>query len=328
MTPAPPLLRPSPVATPPEPLVGTLIHRSSIVSAGRDDRALRRAAERGELVRVAPGTYVAATAWSRASPEQRHAVVVRATVARSSADLVVSHRSALAVHGFPLLAPMPSRTHVIHRARRTTQTTSLVVRHGAPLADEEVGSVDGLRVVRPLRAATDTARLDDLRSSVVALDHGLRQGAFDDAALRAAVEGAPLVGRRRALLALDLADASSESPGESLSRVVMVEIGVPLPQLQKEFWDRRGFIGRVDFWWPGLGVVGEFDGAMKYFELARRSGRSLDQVKIEEKKREDRIRALPEVSGFARWDWSTVNDPRQLALTLADAGVMPVAGRR
>jgi len=172
-----------------------------------------------------------------------------------------------------------------------------------------------------VRAASDVSRLESLRSSVMALDHGLRLGAFDRGALRAAVERAPRVGRRRALIALDLADALAESPGESLSRVVMVEIGVPLPELQREFWDRWGLIGRVDFWWPELGVVGEFDGLTKYLELARRSGRSLDQVKIDEKKREDRIRALPEVRGFARWDWATANDPSRLAAVLADAGV-------
>jgi hypothetical protein len=309
--------------SPAEPLVGALIHRSSLVSAGRDDRALRRAADRGELVRVAPGTYVDADTWAAASPEQRHVVVVRATLARAEADLVVSHRSALALLGFPLLAPLPSRVHVIHRSRRTTQTSSLVVRHGAALADDEVVDVGGLRVVTPVRAASDVARLDGVRPSVVALDHGLRRRAFGHDDLRRAVERAPRRGHRRALVAVDLADGRSESPGESLSRVVMVEIGVPLPVLQKEFWDRRGFIGRVDFWWPHLGVVGEFDGSTKYLELARASGRSLDQVVIDEKKREDRLRALPEVRGFARWDWATANDPRKLAPTLADAGVVP-----
>jgi len=236
----------------------------------------------------------------------------------------VSHRSALAVHGFPVSSPMPPRVHVIDRSRSATKTTGLMVRHSAALADAEIVDVGGLKVVRPVRAASDVSRLESLRSSVMALDHGLRLGAFDRGSLQAAVERAPRVGRRRALIALDLADALAESPGESLSRVVMVEIGVPLPVLQREFWDRWGLIGRVDFWWPGLGVVGEFDGLTKYLELARRSGRSLDQVKIDEKKREDRIRALPAVRGFARWDWATANDPRRLAAVLADAGVAPV----
>ncbi|MET4065010.1 hypothetical protein ABID92_002867 [Frigoribacterium sp. PvP120] len=322
-----PLLSPppqSPHRPLPEPLVGSMIHRSSLVRSGRDDRALRRAAGRGELVRVAPGTYVPAAEWVAASPEQQHALIVRATVARTSSDIVVSHRSALAVHGFPVSSPMPPRVHVIDRSRSATKTTGLMVRHSAALADAEIVDVGGLKVVRPVRAASDVSRLESLRSSVMALDHGLRLGAFDRGSLQAAVERAPRVGRRRALIALDLADALAESPGESLSRVVMVEIGVPLPVLQREFWDRWGLIGRVDFWWPGLGVVGEFDGLTKYLELARRSGRSLDQVKIDEKKREDRIRALPEVRGFARWDWATANDPSRLAAVLADAGVAPV----
>src|SRR5674476_401682 len=48
--------------------------------------------------------------------------------------------------------------------------------------------------------------------------------------------------------------------------------------------------GRVDFWWPGARVVGEFDGRVKYGR-ANPSGRPPEDVLWDEKLREDRLRA-------------------------------------
>ena len=41
--------------------------------------------------------------------------------------------------------------------------------------------------------------------------------------------------------------------------------GIPAPVCQADVRDRRGaFVGRVDFAWPDLAVVGEADGRSKY----------------------------------------------------------------
>ena len=59
-----------------------------------------------------------------------------------------------------------------------------------------------------------------------------------------------------------LADPLSMSPGESLSRVQMFLLNLPRPELQQEIRDAEGLVGVVDFGWDG--VVGEFDGKVKY----------------------------------------------------------------
>ncbi|MFD0758709.1 hypothetical protein ACFQZB_07505 [Arthrobacter ulcerisalmonis] len=53
-----------------------------------------------------------------------------------------------------------------------------------------------------------------------------------------------------------LASPLVESVGESFSRAVFETLGFDQPNLQQNFQDRQGFVGRSDFWWPGANLVG------------------------------------------------------------------------
>jgi hypothetical protein len=101
-------------------------------------------------------------------------------------------------------------------------------------------------------------------------------------------------------------------------------LGLPAPELQVDFYDERGFIGTVDFYWPELELIGEFDGEVKY-GAQRRYQRSLSptQVLIAEKEREDRLRRVSK--NFARWGWKVALDRPRLANLLRPFGL--VAGR-
>jgi len=94
---------------------------------------------------------------------------------------------------------------------------------------------------------------------------------------------------------LPLVRSGAQTPLESISRLRLVNAGLPEPMLQYPLYDREGLIGYADMGWPELGVIGECDGLMKY-----QSG----EVLIQEKRREDRIRAL----GFivVRWTWDDI----------------------
>src|SRR5699024_9376352 len=96
---------------------------------------------------------------------------------------------------------------------------------------------------------------------------------------------------------IERADGRAESPGESLSRARFFEWGLPRPELQVDFRDDDGHIGRVDFWWQDRGVVGEFDGRTKYGATAGRSAEALWQEKL----REDRLRRRG--VAVVRWTW-------------------------
>ena len=109
-------------------------------------------------------------------------------------------------------------------------------------------------------------------------------------------------GCRRAERSILFADGDAESPGESLSRVRMYEGGLVMPVLQKEIRDAHGrLLGRTDFWWEAVGVVGEFDGKVKYDELVA-SDVDVADVVMDEKQREQSIQ--DEVRRVVRWTWA------------------------
>ena len=88
----------------------------------------------------------------------------------------------------------------------------------------------------------------------------------------------------------------------------MIEGGRAPEDLQLDVVDRLGaLVGRVDFAWPSVGVIGEFDGRVKY---GRELAPDQDPVKAlwNEKLREDLLRDL----GWqvVRWIWADLDDPR------------------
>ncbi|MFG1793893.1 hypothetical protein [Nocardia sp. NPDC049149] len=82
--------------------------------------------------------------------------------------------------------------------------------------------------------------------------------------------------------------------------------GLPLPLLQGEVHSAAGkFLGRVDFYDPEAGVVGEFDGRMKYGRLLKPGQEPGDAV-FDEKRREDAIRDTGLL--MVRWTWTDLAD--------------------
>lgn len=163
----------------------------------------------------------------------------------------------------------------------------------------------------------------------------------------------------RWLLAREFADEAAESVGESYSRVVIHESGFEAPALQVWFDGvaggdfapggppERGRGIRVDFYWERLGIVGEFDGRVKYgrasedllsarydsftgewapSEARPASGgvqpvfrRGPEEALWAEKRREDRLRALG--LQVVRWTWDDLTHPERLKAILSTAGV-------
>lgn len=113
------------------------------------------------------------------------------------------------------------------------------------------------------------------------------------------------------------ADARSESPGESWSRVQIHDLGFEAPRLQREVQLPQG-VARVDFEWEE--VFGEFDGRMKYTDAATLSGLSDQSVYWEEKRREEQVEM---VTGrrAARWGWEDLQNPWMLEQKLMLRGV-------
>lgn len=95
--------------------------------------------------------------------------------------------------------------------------------------------------------------------------------------------------------------------------------GFQAPELQQEFRDGSGLVGYTDYYWEGVRVAGEFDGVEKYVKSEYLKGRTASQAVVDEKERENRVRALG--NGMVRWVWADLMAAGQLDRKLAAAGV-------
>jgi len=260
---------------------------------------IRRAAGRGTVQRVRAGAYVGTDRWKALDATERHQLEIHAALAAVRTPALVSHRSAAVLWGLPVVGTREKRVHVTFVGSSGAISRGAIARHAVDEPAQEA-SLNGFRVTSAARTVIDLARIDGFLTGVVAGDAAVRMGLVTREQLSA--EAVASTGRRGVRVARDVVafvDGRSESPGESLSRVRMRELGLPAPDLQHEIRDRNGFVGRVDFWWDDVQVIGEFDGRSKYGIDGPRS--ATDQL-WDEKLREDRLRATN--ARMARWTWN------------------------
>ncbi len=245
-------------------------------------------------------------------------------VAGRSPDLVVSHRSAALAHGLPVSADARPAVHLTRRALSGARRSSNRRVHAGPVLPDEVVTVCGLAVTAIPRTLVDLARERDGRDALAAADAALHRRLVRPEAVQASLlasRNRTGIGRARRLLGL--ADGRSESFGESALGLVMIEIGLPLPELQVVVRDRVGTsLGRVDFAYPAFDLIIEFDGDLKYGVLVP-PGETVRDVVMAERKRERRMQE----AGFIviRIVWSDLLDLDVLARRIREA---MVRGRR
>lgn len=286
---------------------------------------LARAVARGELVRVERGAYVASSAWADAKPWERYRLRCLA-VARARPDAVLCHAAAAAIWGVPLLLRGARRVDVLASGPDAGRVSGAVHYRGTRAPDAHIASVDGVLVTDLPRTLAELASRTSFAEGVVVMDWAAGLGG-DGRGPRVA---APLIeecaaqlelvrGARRLARVLSFADGRAGSPGESLSRVRMLELGFVIPELQYEFRLDTGRRAVADFRWSRQRVVGEYDGIAKYRAAEFRRGRTPEQVVVEEKLREDALRRQGE--GVVRWIWDDLWAPRRFAALLAEHGV-------
>lgn len=225
--------------------------------------------------------------------EVTHARLIEAYRAVLPPDAVLAGWSAAWAHGLrwaPVGAPVEV---VVPAAGRPRNRSDLVVRSDQLLPGEVVPSAFGPVTSMP-RTAFDLARRPDPRAgaarrppagrggrgrrrrpgdegqtwlprlgqAVAAVDALLREGRVPVSdVLELAARHPGTRGCRRAVQVLALADPRAESPRESELRVLLVQAGLPVPELQVEVRDSGLFVARLDMAWPEIKVGLEYDGA-------------------------------------------------------------------
>ncbi len=300
-----------------------LILLEDVRRVGADTGELYAAVRRGELVRVRPGAFVRGDEWNAVDRAGRQRLVVVAA-SRQLQDPVFSHESAAAVWGMPVFGE-PTSVHVTGPWRGGGGSRPGVVRHSATDGTAAVLH-DGVYVTPAAATVVALARSTPFTCAVATADYALREGLVTSEALERELPGRSARGTRRARAVIAFADPRAESPGESISRARMHEAGLVAPEQQVRLRDGAGVIGRVDFWWRALRLVGEFDGRIKYRIGGVADRRTLEDRLWDEKVREDRMRDAG--LRVVRWTWDDAWEPGRLADRLARFGVSRARPRR
>jgi very-short-patch-repair endonuclease len=289
-----------------------VLRRPDLLDAGWTDRELRRRRRSGQLHAVARGSYLHGGDERLDDAVRLHALRVRACSPLLSSDAVVSHVSAAVLHGLAVWGVPLDRVH--HTRDRSTGGRRTATRHlhTAPLEPVDVTAVAGTVATSAARTLDDLARTVAFAPAVAVVDDALHRELVEpQALLDVLVRTTGWRGAPDARRAIAFADGRSMSVGESRSRVAMARLGLPVPELQFPIAGSY-----VDFAWPELRVVGEFDGRVKYGKHLRPGEEPGDAV-FAEKVREDRIR--DEGWRVVRWTWGELADFRPVAQRLQRA---------
>lgn len=318
------------IAAVPDPTAGELeIHRRErsrhverLRGLVRSTSAARLAAfdlttgsDTGQLVKLRQCAY--ASGLDELSPEDL--LIVKAVMVQqaTSRPMVFSHGTADAVWALPTIGDRSELVEYVMPP--ATKGRSPDVRRRRTSTAPESVEVGGLLITPYDRTVVDHARHAPLESAISVCDNALHLGLTTRDALLAEHGKIPKGrrGRRMAELAIHLADGRAESPLESLSRTRMFQTSLPMPDLQARFYDHDELIGRTDFYWPALGLIGECDGMLKYAVPEGDPGQTAVDALLQEKDREQRLRRHAEVDDVIRWGWNDALPPGELHGLLA-----------
>ncbi|MFW6598891.1 hypothetical protein ACQBAU_15330 [Propionibacteriaceae bacterium Y2011] len=291
-------------------LPGHIRLRRQLVAEGFSDAEVAGLTTGGALERVRRGAYAPPL---QRTPEEAHLDLITASLALQETDAVVSHVSAAVVHGLPVDRRLLGVVHLSRPGVPRSDHRGPVWRHWTP--DLRRTEVAGTPVTPLADTVLAVARTVPFADAVAVVDAGLRRGVAREELMGALVDGVRHRGNATARRAVRFGDGRSESAGESHSRVVMSELLLPAPDLQRTF-HYRGEAIRADFVWDEARVIGEFDGHVKYGRLLR-PGQSVADVIADERAREEKLRRLK--WWLVRWTWRDVMERDSLGWLIRQA---------
>lgn len=187
-----------------------------------------------------------------------------AALLTTNRDAVICGPTAAMLHGCTALSP--ADTHVlVPYSRNPKKRPGLAVHHGSFYRDQIV-VLDGLRVLSFPQAIADLLCLATPADALAVGDEALRMAEAQCADFRKVVADRirarpdPRGGVRGTFL-WQLASPRAESPPESWTRLLLIEQGFPLPEVNFSLLSPAGQeLFRLDLAWPQLRIAVEYDG--------------------------------------------------------------------
>lgn len=241
-------------------------------------RKARQLIDEGVLHRVRRGVVVGSCLMRSAHTDGRlrHSIAIRSLLLAYD-DAVASHESAALLLGLPVLSLPPYAVATRERgAWRGGPDGRIRI---APLPAHHLAAGQPACTNAP-RTFVDIAKSGTLREAVVMGDALVRDHITPTKVAAVLEDCADWADVGKARTALSFLDARSESPLESVSRVIMHEHKLPPPELQVVI-DTGPASYRTDFYWKRHGLVGEADGLAKYVEAADLRAEKVRQERLE-----------------------------------------------
>ena len=220
-----------------------------------EGRLTRRQLAEGPWSRVLHGVY------ADASAPRDHLLRCRAAALLMPEGAALGGRSAAAVLGAPAPGWRDPVTVVVPAPLKWRGPEGVRVHRTGFRAGDVLDDGYGLRWTAAPQTAWDIAVLETTPTAVSVIDAMLRSGSVAEGTLEDLARGrSGRRGSRRFRRALELADARSESPPESVVRVACVLGGLPPPVPQFDVVEGGRWLARVDLAWPEQRVVVEYEG--------------------------------------------------------------------
>jgi hypothetical protein len=279
-----------------------LITRAQFLDTGLGRDQLNALLRQGQLVVVRRGIYMPGELWAALDPyvgrQRARARAVHLQMVRAH---VMSHDSAAHELGIAMLRPEVELAHVTRRGVRGGRVEHGVKHHLAPYRPDQVVVIGDIPVLEPARTAVDIAREHGLVAGVVAMDSARQQGVTeaDLWTTTAPMHHWPEVTVVRA--AIERSNRGAESVGETLTRLLLQEMGLGPIETQFELRDQTGW-ARCDLR-VGRHVV-EFDGEKKYQPRDQGGLATIDSAQVvwQEKQRESWVTGFR--LGMSRVVWA------------------------
>lgn len=235
---------------------GGYVSLRQVLACGMSDDAVKRRVDARRWTRVKPGLFLI----GGFEPTLRG----RLTAATAVLGAIVSHESAAELHNLP---GVPRELAVVTvRVRRTHRFPDVVVHQSTDLTDGQIVEIDGLEVTSPVRTTIDLAAT--MRPPPVGriVDHLVLAGLatvedFVKLVTDLARQGKPGMKTMHSVLDVRAGeDFMGESELEMYGLRMLREWGFPEPELQYALPWRSARQGRVDFAYPSIRLIIEFDG--------------------------------------------------------------------
>lgn len=284
------------------------------VGVGSDE--ISRLIRGREIMRVRRGAYVLTSAYAVAKPHEQYLLRVRAVLRSRPDGDRASHHSALALHGVARYDVDERVVEVESRSVQGRRTRSGLVTN--PWSNSGTWRNGTSPCVSVAQACVQVAAGSGFMAGLCAMDSALHLKRCTRQEIQDAAGDLPPIHRAVALRALAAADELCESPGETRTRIILIDAGFTVVS-QFEVPISAGNTRRGDFLVDGCVLV-EFDGLMKYEGLDGKHNLAAEKL------RERELNRL----GYeiVRLTWRDLRDPALVIRLVREARALAMERRR